>query len=78
MDESAKTAAVVDTIESEECYGVYFLGQARPVGEDGNTLISWTTSGRIEQFDDNGESVWSVTSELGAGMGYADNRGSLY
>ncbi len=77
VDTAAQTAELADTFVSEDCLSVYFLGMARPVADD-RTLVAWTTSGRVDQVDSDGELVWSVTADLGAGMGYSDHRSSLY
>ena len=77
LDTDAQTAELTDTFVSEDCLSVYFLGMARPIAES-RTLVSWTTSGQLDQIDSNGELVWSVTADLGAGVAYSDHRSSLY
>lgn len=77
VDLDAGSASEVQSIAGEECLSVYFLGQARPRVE-GGTTITWTTSGRIEHFDEDGTSTWQVTADLGAGFAYTDMRDGLY
>lgn len=78
ISEERGEATLVGALESEDCLSVYFLGQARPIGDDGRTLVTWTTAGRIDQYDAEHEVIWSVSAALGAGMTYSDHRTSLY
>lgn len=72
VDLDAKTASAAWTFSGTDCLSVYYLGQARPV-EDGRTLVTWSTSGRLEQRDSSGASAWSVQLSLGSGFGYSDH-----
>jgi len=76
IDEEAGSAELVDSYAGTECLGIYFLGMARPIADD-RTLISWTTAGRLEQLDANGEHVWALQSEMGAGLAYTDHRPAM-
>jgi len=38
--------------------------------DDGNTLITWSGGGQIEEVTPGGEVVWRVNMDLGAGFGY--------
>jgi len=47
----------------------YALGDVHRF-EDGNTLITWSTSGIIEEVDPEGEVVWRLSLPIGAGLSY--------
>jgi hypothetical protein len=44
----------------------------------GNTLVTWSTPGRIDEVTPGGDVVWSLEEDLGAGFGYATWASSLY
>ncbi len=44
----------------------------------GNTLVIWSSQGRIDEVTPDGDVVWSLAEDLGAGFGYATWRSSLY
>ena len=77
VNESTGESEISQLIEGEQCLSVYFLGQARPI-EGNRTLVTWTTSGRVEIFDEAGASLWQVTADLGAGLTFTDHHPTLY
>ena len=48
----------------------YALGSV--VRIDDTTLVSWTTAGRIEQVSPEGELLWELYTDIGAGVGYTE------
>jgi len=60
--------------ESTFCYA---LGDVTRF-EDGNTLVTWSTSGVFEEITPDGELVWQMSMDLGAGLGYTTWVESLY
>jgi len=72
VDLEAKTATELWSFSGTDCLSVYYLGQARPI-EEGRTLVTWSTSGRLEQRDSSGASAWSAQLSLGSGFGYSDH-----
>jgi hypothetical protein len=61
----------------DDCYAVYYLGEARPLPDD-DILVTWTTSGRVERITPEQENVWSLTSSLGGAFGFSDWSDDLY
>jgi len=59
------------------CHKVLFLGNAERLA-NGNTLVNWTTSGRIEEVTRAKKLVWGVHTAIGAGFGFATRVKSLY
>ncbi len=70
LDEDEGTAEAVWTYTSERCLLVTFLGSAARL-PGGNTLVSWTSSGQLEEVTADGEVAWRVNTSLGAGFGFA-------
>jgi Arylsulfotransferase (ASST) len=60
-----------------ECLSVYYLGEARPLPND-DILITWTTSGVLQRVTADRESLWTITSALGAAFGFSDWSSTLY
>ncbi|MCK6502976.1 aryl-sulfate sulfotransferase [Myxococcota bacterium] len=77
VDEAAGRASLVSRYESPDCLQVLFLGDARQA-EDGNTYISWSSAGRLEELDASGGSVREVDLSLGAVLGFIDPVVDLY
>lgn len=46
--------------------------------ESGNTLVTWSTAGQMEEVTDAGEIVWQLKAALGGGFGYTTRVDSLY
>ena len=55
------------------CYG---LGDVHHFA-DGNTLVTWSTAGQIDEVTADGELVWQLNSSLGGAFGYAIFRESF-
>ncbi len=66
-----------DTMTAEEIWsyvpspGLYCfgLGDVHRL-EDGNTVVTWSTSGQMDVITPEGEVVWRMNGDLGAGFGY--------
>ena len=77
LDTPTSEARQTWSYESEDCLHVYYLGESHPL-DNGNMLIVWSTSGRIDQVTAAGQSVWRIEADLGAGFGFVDHVASLY
>ena len=66
-----------DTMTAEEIWsyvpspGLYCfgLGDVHRL-EDGNTVVTWSTSGQMDMITPEGDVVWRMNGDLGAGFGY--------
>ncbi len=65
------------TYESDECLLIFFLGSAEVLWND-NRLITWSTSGQIDEITPGGELVWRLRADLGTGFGFGTRVESLY
>jgi len=77
VNQTTQTATMKWSYQSKNCYKVYFLGDAERL-DNGNTLVNWSTSGHIEEVTRDGDVVWSLRAQLGAGFGFIDRVLSLY
>lgn len=66
VDEDQRTATEVWSVESEDY--VKILGDATRL-DDGHTLISWSTLGKLTEVDEQGEVVWEASAPLGRALG---------
>jgi len=62
IDEEAMTVEEVWSAEEPDGQLVNFLGDARRL-PNGNALVSWSTSGRITEYDRKGKIVWEARNE---------------
>jgi len=62
--------------EPDPTLWIYCLGDVSRL-PNGNTLITWGTSGRIEEVTPEGETVLQIDLPLGAGFGYTSWSASL-
>lgn len=69
VDAEAGVAETVWSHAPEPALYVYALGDVRRL-PSGNTLIDWSTAGRVEEVSPEGETVWRLDVEMGAGFGY--------
>lgn len=58
------------THEVDPCLFVYALGDVRRL-PDGNTLITWSTSGQMDLVAPDGTVVWQLNSAFGHGFGFS-------
>jgi len=58
-------------------FGIYAYGDASRL-PNGNTLITWSSAGQMDEVTPEGDVVWRLNLDLGAGFGYAVWRGALY
>lgn len=77
LDEAAGTAELVWLYEPEQPISVYAFGDVHR-HPSGNTLITWSGAGQIDEVTPDGEVVWRINVELGATLGYTTWMGSLY
>jgi hypothetical protein len=59
------------------CHHIIYLGQALRLW-NGNTLVVWSTAGRLEELTPAKELAWSVHTALGTGIGFVHRVKSLY
>lgn len=71
VDEGAMTVARGATLGSERCMLVTYLGSAQRLPA-GNTLVTWTTAGQIDEFTADGALAWRVNSAIGAAFGFSE------
>ena len=45
---------------------------------NGNTLITFSSLGQIDEVTPEGELVWRLRAEMGSGFGYSSWRNNLY
>lgn len=77
LDDPSGTATLVWEHAHDPPLGIYAFGDASRL-HNGNTLVTWSSAGRTQQVTPDGDVVWSVSADLGAGFGYADWVSSLY
>lgn len=71
LDETTWEAREVWRHETEDCLLVTFLGSAERL-PGGNTLVSWTTAGRLSEVTPAGALAWEVSTPLGAAFGFSE------
>ncbi len=76
LDEADGTAAITASYTSERCLLVTFLGSAERL-PGGNTLVSWSTAGQLDEFTPDGALAWRVSAPLGFGFGFASRVDAL-
>jgi len=69
LDEEAGTATREGSWSGESCLLVSFLGQARRLG-NGNTVVDWSSAGRLDEFAPDGTLLWSLAMDVGAVIGF--------
>ncbi len=77
LDEEARTVRQVWEHWHPEGVHVGMLGDAKRL-PSGNTLISWTTRGLLEELSPEGEVVWRAETELSAATGRLSWMEALY
>lgn len=69
LDDAARTVSLVDEYVPDPPRWSYMLGDVNR-WEDGSTVVTWTTSGVIEDVGPDGALRASLSAELGSGFGY--------
>jgi len=77
LDTDAWTADEVWSYDPDPPIWSYGFGDVTRLPSD-NTLITWSTAGRIDEVTPDGDVVWSLFEELGGGFGYTTWRRTLY
>lgn len=76
VDRDTKRAEFVSELQHEPPVYVYALGE--PVRfDDGSTLVVWSTSGLVDEFDADGTLVASLSAPLGSAIGYIEYHASF-
>jgi hypothetical protein len=70
LDEVAFEATETWRYTSPDCLLVTFLGGAARL-PGGNTLITWTTSGRIDEVTPEGDVAWEISTPIGSAFGFS-------
>ncbi len=55
--------------EDPGCLLTTFLGSAQRLA-GGNTVVTWSTSGQVDEVTPDGEIAWRINAPLGAGIGF--------
>jgi len=71
------TAEQLWSYSAEECFQVYYAGNSERK-ENGNTLISWSTVGVLDQVDSTGNLIWRLGWPAGSGLGFVTEYDNLY
>jgi|GEM_PF-4248863 len=71
------TAERIWSYASEECFQVLYAGNSERK-ENGNTLISWSTAGVLDQVDSQGNLIWRLGWPAGSGLGFVTAYDDLY
>ena len=71
LDEQAGQAALVWEHRNEPVAYTPALGDVWQL-PGGDTLVTWSSQGQVDQVTDAGEIVWQLRADLGAGIGYLD------
>jgi hypothetical protein len=70
LDEARWEASLAWHYGPDECLLVPYLGSAERL-PGGNTLISWTTAGQLDEVTPEGVAAWRVNTAFGAAFGFA-------
>ncbi|MES2643628.1 MAG: aryl-sulfate sulfotransferase [Myxococcota bacterium] len=76
LDEALGTAEQLDVYTSERCLLIPFLGSAQRL-PGGNTLVSWTSAGQMDEVTPDGELAWRVNTSAGFAFGFAEEVATL-
>ncbi|MES2644146.1 MAG: aryl-sulfate sulfotransferase [Myxococcota bacterium] len=69
LDEALGEASLQWHYASETCLLIPYLGSAQRLPA-GNTLVSWTNAGQLDEVTPDGVLTWRVNTALGAGVGF--------
>jgi hypothetical protein len=77
LDEKGAAAWKRWSYTSEDCQVVTYLGNAIPI-PGGDRLVIFSTSGRVDRVDAQGQTLWQLRADLGFGFALSDFTSSLY
>ena len=77
IDEDNLTAEEVWSYVREPSVYVYAKGDVERL-TNGNTLVTWSSSGEIQEVTPDGSVQWQVNTELGAAITFVTRTESLY
>lgn len=72
LDEATGTATLLWEYQSDPSFSCYALGDVQQLAS-GNTLVTWSTAGQVEELGKDGAPVWRLNVELGGGIGYVQH-----
>lgn len=70
VDDDAHTVSSAWTYSDPDRLLVSFLGSAERL-ENENTLISWTSAGKLTEVTQDGAVAWQISTSIGAGFGFS-------
>ncbi|MDP2310177.1 MAG: aryl-sulfate sulfotransferase [Pseudomonadota bacterium] len=76
LDELAWEASLGWRYSPEECLLIPYLGGAERL-PGGNTLLSWTNAGQLDEVTPEGTSAWRVNTSFGAAVGFTTRVATL-
>lgn len=77
LDEDAGAADLTWEYTADPALFCYVLGDVDRL-DNGNTLVTFTTAGQIDEVSPSGELIWRLNVGIGAGMAYTRQVASLY
>jgi hypothetical protein len=77
VDDSSSSANSSWVYGEEECLTVFGLGGLQRL-DNGNTQVVWSTAGRMEEYDGQGQLLKRIENSFGYAFGYAHHVESLY
>jgi hypothetical protein len=70
VDQEARTASEAWSYTDPDRLLVAFLGSAQRLEND-NTLITWTSAGKLNEVTQDGAVAWQISTSIGAGFGFS-------
>lgn len=70
MGDGTDVVQAIWSHQTDPCTFVYALGDVRRL-DDGNTLVTWSSAGQVEQVTADGDVAWRLNTSIGWGFGYA-------
>ena len=77
LDEETGTADLIWEYHADPALFCYVLGDVDRL-DNGNTLVTFTTAGQIDEVSPNGDLIWRLNTGIGAGMAYTRQVATLY
>jgi len=77
LDAERGEATILKSWTADNCPVVYYLGNSERL-DSGNTLVSWSSAGQLDELDPEGNAVLRATLPTGGYFGYVQPVSSLY
>ncbi len=77
LDEQTGTIEQVWSYQGDLDLYVFGLGSTQRL-DTGATVVTWSTAGQIEEVDADGQLVWRLNADIGAGIGFTTWMEDLY